>query len=456
MAAFQRYGPRDREEIMVDEQARTYLADFIGVGAVLVLVAANGFFVASEFSLVAVRRSRVAELVADGRRNAQTLLAAVDRLDANLAATQLGITISSLALGWIGEPALAHLIAPLLDRLPGSVASATAHAIAVAISFGIITALHIVLGELAPKSLALQRSENTALAIVRPLSVFLFLLRPAILALNGLGNLVLRLFGLKPGAGEESLHSPEELKLLVAASQEAGLIQHAQQEVVERVLTIGERPIADIMTPRRDVEWIDADDPAAETLKIIRECRHQQLLVGRGGIDEPLGMIAKKELLDQALDGRPLDPMAVLRDPLIVHEGTRIFRVLERFQTAPVRLAIVINEYGVLEGIVTQTDLLAAIAGDIPDVEGEAPHVVEREDGSLLIDGTAPAHEVFSRLSLRPPEGDFHTFAGFAIDQLGRLPEVGESFTYEGWRIEIVDMDGWRIDKLLARRAGTP
>lgn len=438
---------------MADGEASAYLADFIGVGAVLVLVAANGFFVASEFSLVAVRRSRVAELVADGRRNAQALLGAVDRLDANLAATQLGITISSLALGWIGEPALAHLIAPLLDMLPGSIASATAHAVAVAISFILITALHIVLGELAPKSLALQRSESTALAIVRPLSVFLFLLRPAILALNGLGNVVLRLFGLKPGAGEESLHSPEELKLLVAASQEAGLIQHAQQEVVERVLTIGERPIADIMTPRRDVEWIDAGDPPAETLKIIRECRHQQLLVGRGGIDEPLGMIVKKDLLDQALDGRPLDPMAVLRDPLVVHEGTRIFRVLERFQTAPVRLAIVINEYGVLEGIATQTDLLAAIAGDIPDAEGDTPHVVEREDGSLLIDGTAPAHEAFSRLGLRPPEGDFHTFAGFALERLGRLPEVGEAFAYEGWRIEIVDLDGRRIDKLLASRA---
>ena len=437
---------------MPDGDGSSSLADFFGIAAVLVLVVANGFFVAAEFSLVAVRRSRVAELVADGRMNAAPLLRAVDRLDANLAATQLGITISSLALGWIGEPALAHLVEPLLHALPATVAVATSHAIAVAVSFGIITALHIVLGELAPKSLALQRSERTALFVVRPLAVFLFLFRPAILVLNGLGNLVLRLVGLKPGTGEESLHSPEELKMLVAASEEAGLIHHTQQDVVERVLTIGDRPIADIMTPRPEVEWIDPDDPPEVILRTIRECPHAQLLVGRGAIDEPLGMVVKKDLLDQALDGKQLDPMAVMRDPVVVHEGTRIFRVLEQFKAAPVRLAIVIDEYGGLQGIVTQTDLLEAIAGDIPDVEGEDPEVVVREDGSLLIDGMMPAHDAFNRLGLRPREDeDFHTIAGFALSEFGHIPEVGESFSCEGWRFEIVDMDGRRIDKILAR-----
>jgi len=175
---------------------------------------------------------------------------------------------------------------PLLGALPGPLAVAGSHAVAVVISFVIITMLHIVLGELAPKSLALQRSEGTALWVVRPLGLFLFVLRPAIITLNGLGNLVLRLVGLRPGTGEDSLHSPEELKLLVAASQEAGLLQHTQQEVMARVLTIGNRPIGDIMTPRRDVEWIDADDPQEDILRTIRDCRHDQLLVGRGDIAE--------------------------------------------------------------------------------------------------------------------------------------------------------------------------
>lgn len=427
------------------------LANIFGILAVLALVFANGFFVAAEFSLVAVRRSRVAQLVAAGHKNAKPLERAVDRLDTFLAACQLGITISSLGLGWIGEPALAHLIEPLLISTLGDFSTFGAHAIAVAIAFTIITALHIVLGELAPKSLALQRSEQTALAIVRPLGLFLLLLRPAIIVLNGLGNLVLKLCGLRPGTGEESLHSPEELKLLIAASQEGGLLQEAQLEVVGRVLTIGDRRIGDIMTPRVDVEWVDIEDKPEEILKTILACQHEQLLVGKGSIDELLGMIVKKDLLDQVLAGKKLDPLAVIRQPLVLHEAMRIFKVLEQFKKAPVRLAIILDEYGELQGIVTQTDLLEALAGDIPAVEGEEPEVVEREDGSLLIDGMMQAQDAFERLGLKaPPAEGFRTIAGFMLQKLGHLPEVGEHFNYEGWRFEVVDLDGRRIDKVLA------
>lgn len=430
------------------------VADLIGILAVLLLVAANGFFVAAEFSLVAVRRSRVTELVNSGATNAVALKRALDNLDANLAATQLGITISSLALGWVGEPAIAHLVEPLLTALPGTYALAGSHAIAVAISFIIITALHIVLGELAPKSLALQRSEGTALWIVRPLGLFLFILRPAIISLNGLGNLVLRLCGLRPGTGDESLHSAEELKLLVAASQEAGLLHQTQQEVVERVFSIGDRRIADIMTPRCDIDWIDVADSPEEILRTIRESRHEQLLVGRGDVDEPLGMILKKDLLEQVLDGKVLDPMAIIREPVIVHELTPIFRVLDQFKRAPMRLAIIIDEYGSLEGIVTQTDLLEAIAGDLTDVDGEDPDIVENEDGSLLINGMMLAHDAFTRLGFRSAatDGSFHTIAGFGLSRLGHLPEVGESFNYEGWHFDIAEMDGRRIARLHATR----
>jgi putative hemolysin len=427
------------------------LTDILGIVAVLALVAANGFFVAAEFSMVAVRRSRVTQLVEGGRRNAKALQRALDRLDAYLAACQLGITISSLALGWIGEPALARLIEPWLVGL-GSFAVAGSHAVAVAIGFTIITALHIVLGELAPKSLALQKSEATALFVVRPLSAFLVLLHPAIVGLNGLGNLVLRLVGLRPGTAEESLHSPEELKLLIAESQEAGLLRQEQQEVVARVLSIGDRPIGDIMTPRIEVDWVDIEDDRDTILKEIRECRHEQLLVGKGDIGAPLGMILKKDLLDQALDGKAFDPMAVIREPLVIHEATPIFKVLEQFKKAPVRLAMIFDEYGALEGIVTQTDLLEAIAGDLPGIEGEEPDVVERADGSLLINGMMPAAEAFERLGLREPdeEGDYHTVAGFMLHELGHLPEIGEHFQHQGWRFEVIDLDSRRIDKVLA------
>jgi len=429
-------------------------ADLLGIASVLILVAANGFFVAAEFSLVSVRKSRVAELVAARRVNARALQRAVDSLDSNLAATQLGITISSLALGWVGEPALAHLIQPWLLGLPLDAAIFGSHALAVAIAFILITTLHIVLGELAPKSLALQRSEGTALWVVRPLGLFLFLLRPAIVTLNGLGNLVLRLFGLKPGAGEGVLHSPEELKFLIRESHEAGILVDAQQEAVVRILNIGDRRINDIMTPRPEVDWIDADDDRESMLRTVRACPHDQLLVGRGSVDEFIGMVLKKDLLDQILDSQTIDPLAVIREPLVVHETTPIFKVLEMFKKAPIRLGVILDEYGSLQGIVTQTDLLEAITGNLPDAEGEEPYAVKRSDGSLLIDGMMPAHEAFDRLSLRPPQGgDFHTLAGFALFQLGHLPEAGEWFSYDGWRFEIVDMDGRRIDKLLVTQA---
>lgn len=432
------------------------MSDIFGIVAVLILVAMNGFFVAAEFSLVAVRRSRVSELVSAGRTNAQALQKAVENLDPYLAATQLGITISSLALGWVGEPALAHLIEPLLVGIMGSMAGTSSHVIAVVIAFVIITVLHIVLGELAPKSVALQRSEGTALWVVRPLAIFLFVLRPAIFVLNGLGNQIIRLAGLHPGSSEESLHSADELKLLIAASQEGGLLQQTQEQVVGRVLDIGDRTIGDIMTPRVQIDWINLEDDEADIRKVILECRHEQLLVGRGSIDEPLGMILKKDLLDQLLRGEPLDLTSALKEPLVLHDNTRIFRVFELFKKAPVRLAMVVDEYGSLEGIVTQTDLLEAIAGDLPDDEGGSRDIIERADGTLLIEGATSVHDAFDWLKLKFPEdGGYHTAAGFALSQMKHLPQVGETFNYGGWQFEIVEMDKRRIDKLRATRLDT-
>jgi putative hemolysin len=428
--------------------------EWIGIFTVLLLVAANGFFVAAEFSLVAVRRSRVVELAAQGQGNARVLLRTVDRLDASLAATQLGITLSSLGLGWVGEPALAHLILPLLEGWAGRFSTLGADVIAVAIAFAIITALHIVLGELAPKSLALQRSEGTALWVVRPLNVFLFVFRPAIALLNGLGNLVLRACGLRPGASEDMLHSAEELKLLVSASQEAGLLMRTQQEVVERVFNIGDRRIGDIMTPRTDIAWIDVENDRDTILRTLRECRHEHMLVARGDIDDMLGMITKRDLLDQLLDGNALDWQAVLRTPLSIQESTPIFKVLERFRATPVRIALVRNEYGGLEGIVTQADMLEAMVGHLPESEGDVPDIVEREDGSLLIDGACPVFQMFERLGWRQPaeRSSYHTAAGFVLEQLAHIPRVGEYVIHEGWRLEVVDTDGRRIDKLLVTR----
>ncbi len=428
------------------------LFDLAKITAVFLLVLANGFFVAAEFSLVGIRRSRVGELVAEGSATARALQSAVADLDFNLAATQLGVTLSSLALGWIGEPAIADLIEPALAGLPG--ASAAAHAIAVVIAFATITTLHIVLGELAPKSLALQRTERTALVIVRPLSLFRQVFRPAIYVLDALGAAVLRLFGLEPGSAEEALHSTEELKLLVAASKEGGLIETAQQEVVERAFSLSEFRVRSIMTPRRKVVWVNTEDDLHAQMATVRGNKHEMAIVARGKLDTLLGVVRKQDLLDAHLDGRTLDPLAVLRDPVVVHDGATVLHVLELFKNRPVQMAVVIDEHAVVQGIVTQTDLLEAMAGDIPE-EDETQSIVERADGSLHIEGTTPVLAVMQRLGLSKASftGEYHTLAGFCLHRLGDVPVTGVRFAWEGWRFEVMGMDGLRIDKVSAVRA---
>jgi putative hemolysin len=456
---------------MMDESLPLVLGKLL---AVLGLVVANGFFVAAEFSLVGVRQSRVEELAAQGNAGAAVLRRAVTNLDSNLAATQLGVTISSLGLGWIGEPALAHLIEPAFSAL-GAFAAAGAHAIAVTIAFIIITVFHIVLGELAPKSLALQRPERVALWIVRPLSLFLAVFRPAIFVLNGLGNAVVRLFGLEPGHAEGRLHSTEELKLLVAASKDGGLVQSAQQEVVERAFGMGERRVRAIMTPRHDVYWVNADGTPDSMLRAMRQSRHEQVVVGRGTLDKVVGVLRKQDLLDLHLDGKLPQVgagdaggqasealLSAVREALVVHDGATILQVLETFKNRPVQMALIVDEYGAFRGVVTQTDLLEALAGDIPDADDEAA-VTRREDGSFLVDATLSIQDTFDHLGMgkMPEDGtEYRTLAGFVLSRLGYVPATGDHFEWDNAgdtrRFEVVDMDGHRVDKVLVSKVNRP
>lgn len=421
--------------------------DIAGIGAILLLVAANGFFVAAEFSLVAVRRSRVTQLVQEGTANAKPLQHAVETLDSHLAATQLGITLSSLALGWVGEPALSHLIEPALISILGSYAEAASHAVAIALAFVVITMLHIVVGELAPKSLALQRSEATALAIVRPLNWFLIVFRPAIALLNGLGNLLLRAIGLRATSGEEQVHSSEEIELLVAESQKAGVVDASQQEAVSRIFDIGNHDVRSIMTPRHEIDWIDISADDADIRQALRDSHHRQLIVADGTIDEPVGVVSKKDILEQLLAGEAINMRAALKEPVYVLDSARVFPILEKFKAQPVRIALVVDEYGQLEGIVTQTDLLNALAGDFADADDPITEIAEA-GGIITVDGKYPIADLLDHLGLPDGPRTYHTAAGMVLHHLKRIPNVGDSFWADGFRFEVAELDRHRVSTI--------
>lgn|ERR671933_152608 len=421
--------------------------------AVILLVLANGFFVAAEFALVALRPSRVEQLVAEDHPQAAALQRAVSKLDAYLAATQLGITMSSLGLGWIGEPALAVLIEPVFHLLPEPLALISSHALSGVLAFTTITALHIVLGELAPKSLALQRTEETAIAVVKLLEVYLAIFRPAVHVLNSLGNFVLRLLGLQAGSGEELLHSVEELKLLVAASHEAGLVGQTEQNVVERVFSLGERRVSSFMSPRTEMVWLDIDDPLESIRRLVVESIHSFFPVAQENVDNILGIVEAKKFLAHN-PTQPIELQALLHQPLYVPESMRALKVLDLFKTSGTHIAVVVDEYGVTQGLVTLNDIVEAIVGDIPSREDLAdPEVVQREDGSWLLDGLLAIDEfkeIFRLRKLLPGAGvSYQTLGGFVMSQLGHIPSVGEHFEWAGLRFEVRTMNGNRVDKVL-------
>ncbi|MBN3877937.1 MULTISPECIES: hemolysin family protein [unclassified Nostoc] len=421
--------------------------------SVIFLVLANGFFVAAEFALVALRRSRVEQLVIQGHPRAKALQRAVNNLDAYLAATQLGVTISSLGLGWLGEPAIAVLVEPAFHWLPKSLSQTSAHTLSVVIAFTIITSLHIVLGELAPKSLALQRTERTAFAVINLLELYLVIFRPVVQALNSLGNLVLKLIGLEPGSSEELLHSTEELKLLVAASHEAGLLGEAEQDVVERVFSIGNRQVSAFMTSRTEMVWLDIDEPLSKIRSQVIESIHSFFPVGQQSIDNLLGIVQTKEFLAQN-PTQAIELQALLKPLLYVPESMKALNLLELFKKSGTHLALIVDEYGVTQGLVTITDIVEAIVGDIPTSEELAdPDVVQREDGSWLLDGLLSIDELKEILDIRnllPGAGvNYQTLGGFVVNQLGHIPLVAEHFKWARLRFEVVSMDGSRVDKVL-------
>lgn len=429
--------------------------DALGLLAVLGLVLLNGFFVAAEFALVSVRASRVEELANAGSRAARGVRRALKHLDTYIAATQLGITMASLALGFIGEPALARLLEPLFrEFLPPRGAVITAHGTALAIAFGIVTALHIVLGELAPKSVALQRPDTTALIVTAPLDVFLKIFRPFILALNATGNAVVRLLGLQPTGGHASVHSVEELELLVHSTREAGFLQEEQEQMVAGVFDLEETTIRKVMTPRLDITAVEADASVEELVRVVTESGHSRIPVYDDDLDNIVGVVHVKDVLQGLCGQRPAPTIReLMRPPLFVLETKRAGFLLAEMRKNKMQLAIVRDQYGTVTGVVTIEDLLEEIVGEIQDeYDVEEPMVTQAEDGTWIIDGRMSIEDYNERFGAKLPIGEADTLGGFVFGLMGHQPAQGETAVWNGHEFRVEATDGRRIQKVRVTR----
>ncbi len=434
--------------------------------AVAALVAVNGFFVAAEFALVSVRRTRVEELVAQGDRSAALVQRAIRDPDRFIAATQLGITMASLLLGWIGEEALVPLFEPLFRAIPEAWTGPAQATIAVTISFAAITLLTVVLGELVPKSVALQNPERTALLVARPILWSFYLFLPLIGLLNGTGNLVLRLLRVRPATGHERVHSVQELKLLLEASQKEGVLEEEERRMLVGIFDLGELTARQVMIPRPDVVTISEDAPARELLERFRESGHSRFpVLGAGGVDNVVGVVSVKDLLQkmplsEADLERPVREW--MRPALFFPESKPVADLLQELRRDRARMAILVDEYGGMAGALTVEDIVEEIVGELEDELDRRPRPFRPVDEhTVVISGQMRVEEANEELALSLPESeDYETVAGFILTYLQRLPAEGETFRYRDMRLKVLKMRGPRIEQVEitrpTERAGPP
>ena len=422
------------------------------LAAVLLLVMINGFFVAAEFALVAVRRSRIDELAGGGSASARRVQAALKDLDRYISGTQLGITLASLGLGWIGEPALAAVIDGALGAVGVQAGDGVAHsAAAIGVAFAVITFLHIVLGELAPKSLALVRPERVSMWVVRPLVLFSRVMSPIIWVLNGAATALLRLVGVRPATEASHVHSPEELRLLVLQSRAHGTIDESDSAMLAGVFDFHEKRARDVMRPRTDVAAISADASEAEVWAAVRTERYSRYPVYRDTLDDVLGVFLAKDLWLRE-PGTEFSLADLVRPAVYVPDSRPAERVLDDLRKRRAQMAVVLDEYGGTAGIVTVEDLVEEVIGDITDEYDLAARTSVETDGVLELAGSLSLIDVRSDHRLPIPEGDWSTLGGYAFSRLGRLPKIGDRVPFPGGELEVVAMNGRRVAALRVHR----
>lgn len=416
---------------------------------IALLLLLNGFFAMSELAIVSARRVRLKQMAKAGSRGAAAALRLMDDPVKFLSTVQVGITMVGIVAGAYSGATLADPLAHYLQNIP--FIGDHARTVALGTVVVAVTYFSLVIGELVPKRIALNHAEAIAVAVAPFMRVLASAGAPIVWFLRASTQAVMALFRLKPAA--ESVVTEEEVKALIAEGASAGVFHPQEREMIEGVLRIGDRSVRSIMVPRQAVVWLDVGESPEEVFATIAESGHSRYPVARGDIEQVIGVAHTKDLLEQLHRRGTIDVAAVAVEPPFVVDRMPVLRLLERFKSSPVHMAMVVDEHGSFEGVVTPTDILTAIAGDLPQSEEEGePQAVQRDDGSWLVDGLMPVDDVERTLGIRgmSEEGDFNTIAGFVLHQLGRLPVAGEYFDWRGWRFEVVDLDGRRIDKILA------
>jgi putative hemolysin len=416
---------------------------------ILALVALNGLFAMSELAIVSARKPRLRAMAAAGHRGAAAALALTASPGRFLSTIQIGITLIGIIAGAFSGATLSEPTALRFERL--GLSPEPAETAAYALVIGLTTFAAIIVGELVPKQFALRRPEPIAVTMALPMLWLSWITAPLGWLLDRTSALVFRLLGLKREG--DSHVTAEELRLVVAEAQVAGVIEESEHAIISGVMRLADRPVREVMTPRTDVDWIDLDADEATLRERLVATPHTRVLVAEGSVDAIVGVVQARDLVAAMLAGQPLDLRALMREAPVIPDMMETMDALEALRAAEVPVALVHDEYGHFEGLVTPADLLAAIAGDFASDQdsGTDPPLVERADGSWLISGSLPADTLAERLGVELPEDrDYATAAGFALSLLRHIPETGECFEQDDWRFEVIDMDGRKIDKLLA------
>ncbi|MEH2058682.1 MAG: hemolysin family protein [Nostoc sp.] len=417
---------------------------------ILVLIIANGVFSMSEMAIVSARKVRLQQLANQGDAKARVALKLAESPNHFLSTVQVGISLIGILTGAFGGATIASRVAIYVRLIP--LLAPYSEPISFGIVVLLITYFSLIVGELVPKRLALNNPERIASIVAIPMQALAAIASPVVFLLSASTDLILRVLGIT--ASTEPQVTEEEIKILIEQGTEAGTFEEAEQDMVERVFRLGDRPVSYLMTPRPDIVWLDLDDSPEENRQKMVDSAYSRYPICQAGLDNVLGVIPVTDLLARSFRGEPLDLTVGLRQPVFVPESTRGLKVLELFKQTITHMALVVDEYGVIQGLVTLNDIMSEIVGDVPSTDGQdQPQAVQREDGSWLLDGMLPVEEFLELFGMEEwqseERGSYQTLGGFVITNLGRIPAAADYFEWQGMRIEVMDMDGNRVDKVL-------